>query len=236
MTIWPTIACIATFVAAGFPTVALSQTEDRPPRTLSTSGEKRCRLNMVIPEAAYSIACSGDLREEEDALVTVTYFRNQFVHNGFARYIEAIVSNDSLDEYLRNGASGDVLPIGSRTNASPSPLPDLTEKHIARLCAKTKHDIAIKVIEANGWRGYVWQPVRRIKRKQMDDGCPGLSESTICFTAILGNETTVLHFSDVCIFRNGKKTDPAEFDADDFMKMIYSITFDTLDLSLSKGS
>jgi hypothetical protein len=54
----------------------------------------------------------------------------------------------SAHTYLRNGASGDVLPIGSMTNASSSPLPDLTEKHIARLCAKTKHDIAINVIES----------------------------------------------------------------------------------------
>ncbi|WP_420104906.1 hypothetical protein [Herbaspirillum huttiense] len=74
---------------------------------------------------------------------------------------------------------------------------------------------------------YLWRRSSRLKKSDLVRDCPYDAIDKECFLLIIGNTTVTLYSDLICLPRNGKKTDPAEFDVGDFMKMIYSITFDS---------
>lgn len=198
-------------------------------RAIDAVSEKNCSLKILIPIAVDSVDCGTRLHSDGYTILSISYFLRQFLHKDFDRSIEGIIRKTSLENYLAKGASGQLIPLGHETVEASSLqlIPLLSQASMQELCGARRRTGQARGIAANNWTGYLWTVGSRLKHADLAGQCMASDVSEVCFIAIIGNNSRVLHFSPICLPRNGKKTYPNEFDFDDFMKMIYSIRFDT---------
>ncbi|WP_413458590.1 hypothetical protein [Herbaspirillum huttiense] len=201
---------------------------DQEPIYLDVEMQNRCGFAITLADTIDGVSCSGD-RQLTDAYraMSISYFVNQFEHNDFARQITLGITNRSLEKLVGPGAKGKLKRNDDTGESIPGEELHLTEQLVTDLCAKSMRQIQVEKIAANNWRGYLWRRSSRLKKSDLVRDCPYDAIDKECFLLIIGNATVTLYSDLICLPRNGKKTDPAEFDVGDFMKMIYSITFDS---------
>ncbi|WP_034351573.1 hypothetical protein [Herbaspirillum sp. GW103] len=201
---------------------------DQEPIYLDVEMQNRCGFALTLADTIDGVSCSGD-RQLTDAYraMSIGYFVNQFEHNDFARQISLVITNHPLEKLVGSGAKGILKRDEDTGEAISGEELHLTEQLVKDLCAKSMRQVQVEKIAANNWRGYLWRRSSRLKKSDLVRDCPNDAIDKECFLLIIGNTTVTLYSDLICLPRNGKKTDPAEFDVGDFMKMIYSITFDS---------
>jgi len=198
-------------------------------RAIEVVSERNCGLKMLIPATVESVDCGAHLHENEYTTLSIGYLLRQFEHNDFDRTIEGIIRKISLDDYFAKGAAGQLTPNDhdSAEPHRPHRYPALTQSSMREVCTKPNAAGQMRRIAGDNWSGYLWVRESRLKHADLGNLCMASDISEACFIAIIGNSSRILHFSPICLPRNGKKTYPSEFDFEDFLKMIHSIRFNT---------
>ncbi|ALU87426.1 hypothetical protein Hrubri_0197 [Herbaspirillum rubrisubalbicans M1] len=188
-----------------------------------------CDLKIHFPASISSAGCVRGFNEHGYVILDIEYFLQQFIHNEAVRYISGIVEKNVFEKYMDGGARGVVVTRESGANGQlpENRKPILQPETMESLCARSELDIERKAIKTDNWSGYLWARRSRPKHADLTGKCMTSDLSDTCFVAIIGNRSRILHFGPTCLPTNRKKTHPADFDFEDFLKMIHSIRFNT---------